>query len=222
VNLLYQDLSLATLVGGWVVALLTLFWAVKTADWDKVVNDRGAQHVLLGASVVLFLVWHFDASIENGASFHFLLMTLMTLMFTPQFALLGMFLALVGLTFVDGLGWQAIGLNALIMGVIPVVVTWTAYRLGAKFLEANFFVYVFYNGFLSAALGVVVSLGFASFILGLNEVMTMQELEKDFIPYIILLAMPEGFLNGFLIAAFVLLKPTWVATFNDKTYLSGK
>lgn len=221
-NLSAENLGLATLVGGWMLFILVLLWALKSAPWHKIDGDRGAQHVLLGMSVIIFFVWLFGASLDNGITFHFLLMTLMVLMFGPQFAIMGMMLALIGVTLQSDLGWLSLGINALLMGVVPISVTWLMYKLGAKFLEANFFVYIFYNGFLSAAIGVVVSLGLAALIMALNDVYTPAILEQSFIVYIPLMATPEGFVNGMLLAALVVLKPNWITTFHDKTYIDGK
>lgn len=221
-NLVAESLGLTTIVGGWVLFILVLIWALKTAPWHKIDGDKSAQHVLLGMAVILFFVWQFGASLENGITFHFLLITLLTLMFGPQFTILAMLLALAGVVFQSDLGWLSLGINAVLMGLVPVAVTWGMYRLGAKFLEPNFFVYVFYNGFLSAAVGVVLSLSLGAIILNANEVYTFEVLKQSFIMYIPLMATPEGFVNGMLLAALVMLKPNWIATFHDKTYLNGK
>jgi uncharacterized membrane protein len=36
------------------------------------------------------------------------------------------------------------------------------------------------------------------------------------------MAIPEGFVNGMLILALVLMKPEWVSCFTDEQYLNGK
>ncbi|WP_321324475.1 energy-coupling factor ABC transporter permease [Thiomicrorhabdus sp.] len=221
-NLIADSLGLGTLVGGWVLFVLILIWALKTAPWHKVDGDRGAQHVLLGMAVIVFFIWQVGASIDNGITFHFLLMTLMTMMFGPQFAILAMLLALIGVVFESDLGWLALGINAVLMGVVPIMVSWFMYRIGAKFLEPNFFVYLFYNGFLSAAVGIVISLGLSTLVMLVNDVHTMSVLKQSFIVYIPLMATPEGFVNGMLLAAMILLKPQWVATFHDSNYINGK
>ncbi len=221
-NLIADSLNLPTIVGGWIILLLSLGWALKTAPWHKIEGDKGAQHVLLGVVLIVFLIWQFGASLDNGITFHFLLMTLMTLMFAPQFAIMGMFLALLGLTLQAGLGWLALGVNALIMGLLPIAVTWGMFKLGAKFLEANFFVYVFYNGFLSASVGIVLSLALSTFVLLVNGVYSYETLKQSFIPYIPLMATPEGFVNGMILAALIILKPNWISTFHDSTYINGK
>ena len=221
-NLVAEGLGLPTIVAGWLVLLISLVWALSTAPWHKVDGDRGAQHVWLGAAVIVFFVWQFGASIDDGLTFHFLLMTLMTLIFGPQFSLMAMFLALLGVTWQSELGWLSMGINAVIMGLIPITITWGMYKIGAKILEPNFFVYVFFNGFLSAAIGVVVALGLGTGVLLVNEVYTFEKLAQGFIPLIPLMATPEGFVNGMLLAALVLLKPNWLATFHDRNYINGK
>ena len=217
-NLSAEGLSLPWLVGGLLVWAGLLIWAFKTAPWYKVTGDRSAQNVLLAATVIVLLVWQFGASLGGGITFHFLLMTTMTLMFGPQFALLGMSLALLGVTFESDLGYWALGLNAILMGVIPIFITWWMARWAFHKLDHNIFVYVFFNAFLSAAIGVVVSLSLAATVLYVADVQTAETLKQSFLPFVPLMATPEGFLNGMLMTAFVLFKPYWVSSFNDKEY----
>jgi len=65
----------------------------------------------------VFLLWQLSASLGGGLTFHFLMMTLLTLMFGAQFALLSMSLALLGVTFEGGLGWLSFGFKRTINGV---------------------------------------------------------------------------------------------------------
>lgn len=217
-NLSAEGLNLPWLVGGLLIWVGLLIWAFKTAPWYKVTGDRSAQNVVLAATVIVLLVWQFGASLGGGITFHFLLMTTMTLMFGPQFALLGMSLALLGVTFESDLGYWALGLNAVLMGVIPIFITWWMARWAFYKLDHNVFVYVFFNAFLSAAIGVVVSLSLAATVLYAADVQTAETLKQSFLPFVPLMATPEGFLNGMLMTAFVLFKPHWVSSFNDKEY----
>lgn len=220
-NLVADNLGLTTLVSGWLILLFSLVWAFRTALWYKL-EDKASQHVLLGVALFVFLVWQLAATLNSGFSFHFLFMTLVTLMFGPQFAIVVMLIALLGVTIQLDLGWWVFGINAFLMGLLPVSITWFMYRIGARFLDANFFVYILYNGFLSAAVGIVVSLTFAAIVLSVNDVMSYEALKHNFIVYIPLMAMPEGFVNGMLLMAFILLKPHWLVTFFDDKYIKRK
>ena len=217
-NLSADGLGLPWLMGGLLIWTGLMVWAFKTAPWHKVVGDRSAQHVLLAAAFILLLVWQFGASIGMGFTFHFLLVTTLTLMFGPQFALIGMSLALLGVTFESGLGFLSLGINAILMGAVPILITWWMARWAFNKLDHNFFVFIFFNAFFSAAVGVVVSLSLAASVLFFAEVHSIEVLKQNFVPFIPLMATPEGFLNGMLMTAFILFKPEWVSSFNDETY----
>jgi uncharacterized membrane protein len=212
---------------GWVsfglfVYAISMVWALRTAPWYKVKADRGAQHVLLGAALLIVLLWNFSASIGDGFSFHFLFMTVATLMFGPQFALMAMSLGLLGVTLNGEAGWMSFGINAMLMGWLPIMVTWWMYKLAYRYLDKNFFVYTFLNGFLAAGIGSVMALMLAAGIMLASGAYVLEDLQYNFLPFIPMIAAPEAFLNGFVIAGLVLMKPEWVSTFHDHLYLNGK
>ena len=217
-NLMAESLTLPFIVGGWLGCLLGLIWAFKTAPWHKVNGDKGAQHVLLGATLLVFLLWQLSASLGGGLTFHFLMMTLLTLMFGAQFALMAMALALLGVTLESGLGVLSFGLNAVLMGFVPVMITMAMLRFSKAYLELNFFVFVFFNAFFAGSVSVVVSLGLGAWVMWITEAYSLAVLKQSFIPLIPLMSMPEGFLNGFLIAGLLIFKPEWVSSFNGRVF----
>ena len=149
-------------------------------------------------------------------------MTVMTLMFGPQFALLGASFALVGLAFYAPTGWEAIGINALLMVLLPIWITVGFVKVCETYLETNFFVYVFFNGFLAAGVASVVVLSTGGLIMLMNEVHSLEVLKQVYFPFIPLMAIPEGFVNGMIMAALILLKPEWISSFQDRTHINGK
>lgn len=207
---------------GWFAYVIAMAWAFRTAPWYKVQGDRGAQHVLLGAALIIALVWNFSASIGDGFSFHFLFMTVITLMFGPQFALMAMSLGLLGVILNGEAGWLSYGINAMLMGWLPIMITWWMYKLAYRYLDKNFFVYAFLNGFLAAGVGSVMALMLAAGIMLGSGAYVLEDLQYNFLPFIPMIAAPEAFLNGFIIAGLVLMKPEWVSTFHDDLYLKGK
>ncbi|NPA72968.1 MAG: hypothetical protein GXO35_09090 [Gammaproteobacteria bacterium] len=214
-NLSEENITLAFLVIGWLLFAPMFIWSVMTAPWHKVAGDSGAQHVLLAATAVVFFTWQLAAGLGSGISFHFLLMTLATLMFGVRFTVLAMTLALLGVTFESDLGWSVFGLNALLMGLLPIVITHLLLLFSRRYLEPNFFVYVFFNAFLAGAVGVVASLGLGAWVMWVSESQTLATLKEVFIPFIPLMSTPEGFLNGMLIAVLILFKPNWVSSFKE-------
>ncbi len=220
----FQDegFSLIWVIGGWLGLLISLVWAVKGAPWHKMKDDKSAQHVFFGASVVFFLVWNFSASIGSGLTFHFLFMTIATLMFGAHFALMTAFLAIVGVTIAGNAGWQVIGVNFLIMGWIPIILSWWIAKLAYRFLDRNFFVFVLLNGFFAAAVSMFVVLMVSAGVMWLSEVQTVETLRQSFLPYITLIIIPEGFITGMVMGALIMLKPHWISCFTDEQFLKGK
>ena len=204
------------------VAVLLLWRVVRTAPWYKVQGDRAAQHVFFGAVLVLTLVWYGSASIGEGLSFHFLLMTTLTLLFGWQFALMAALLTLLILSGIGQTGWDALGMNWLLMGVVPALLTWGILVLAWRWLPHHFFVYVFLNAFLAAGISTFLALLLTGGVLVGAGVQPPEKVVHSFMPYIPLLAAPEAFVNGMLMAFLVMFKPEWVSTFTDEHYLKGK
>ena len=221
-NLMDDGFSLVWIVSGWLVFLSALVWSLKTAPWGRVKNDSGAQHVFLGATVLVFSVWILSATIEGGLSFHFLLMTLMVLMFGPQFAFILAALALMGITLLGKAGVLVFGLNGALMGLVPVLITWTIVHFAYRYLERNFFVFVLLNGFFAAALSAFMVLMLGGLAMLWGDVHTLEKLTQSYFPYIPMLAVPEGFITGMMVGALILLKPNWIGCFSDELYLKGK
>ncbi|MGC9385886.1 MAG: energy-coupling factor ABC transporter permease [Hydrogenovibrio sp.] len=219
----YQDagFSLSWLMGGGILSFLALWWALRTAPWHKI-RDKEAQHVFLGMAVILLLLWNSGASLGDGITFHLLLVGLATLMFGAQFALICAVIALLGVTALGHAGWMAFGLNLLLMAVVPILIVWWIAILAYRYLDRNFFVFVLLNGFFAAGVSTVVALLMSAAVMGLSGVHTLENLQYSFLPYIPLMAIPEGFVNGMLILALVLMKPQWVSCFTDEQYLHGK
>lgn len=216
------EVGLGWVLVGWLGAIAMVMWAMRHAPWYKVVGDGGAQSVFLGMVVVVLLVWSTGAEIDNGLNFHFLLMTLVTLMFGLAFALLLAFLVVVGVTLVGHGDWSILGWNYLLMGGVPVAISWWLAKLAYRFLDRSFFVFVLLNGFFAAAFSTVMALVLIGGVMSLSGLQSWEVVSKQYMSFVPILALPEGFLNGFLLAAMVLFKPNWLACFSDEVYLQGK
>ncbi len=208
--------------GSFMLALMVLAVALRTAPWHKVRGDSHAQHVFFGVTLAVALLWSASASIGDGLSFHFLMMTTVTLLFGWQFAVLSSLLALIVLSGFGRTGWDALALNWLLMGVAPSLMTWWLLRVAWRWLPRHFFVYVFFNAFLAAGISTFLALVVTGYVLVWSGVQTMEKVAHSFMPYIPLLAAPEAFLNGMMMAFLVMFKPQWIATFTDEHYLRGK
>lgn len=203
------------LVAGFVLFLL-LLRAIRGAQWSYVLEH---SHVYLGAIVFASVIWILRAGIGSNLNFHFLGTVVMTLMFGWRLALIAL-TAVVAITFWRlEAGMAAVPINTLVMGGIPILISHYLLIWSQRRLPTNIFVFVFVNAFLAAVLGTVVVVFAGSFLLWMTETFTAHYLQNYYLPYIPLLMLPEGLINGMLTAIAVVYAPQWIPVFDDARYL---
>lgn len=200
---------------------LVLVPTLWTAPWKRFKRPE-TVHVFLGSCVGLLVMWHITTTQFPGLNYHYIGATLLTLMFGWQLALLAFSLVFIGMMFNGTSDWQSLPMNILVMGLVPILVSQAIYRLVDGKLPNHFFIYVFLNAFFGAGIALVAMIGVASGILILGDVYSFSQLAHDYYPFIPLMVFPEGFITGMLISIMVAMTPTWVSTFDDLRYLSGK
>jgi uncharacterized membrane protein len=192
-----MDLTTELLVGrGWIGH--AIFWpvvllAMRRARWS-IWRDGGAVQVWIAASVVVLAIWHISFEVTDGLSGHLLGATALTLMFRWRFAILGMMMALFLHTLSGQGDWVTMGWNGVFMVLIPVAVSAAVYRVTVTFLPANFYIYIFVAAFFGAA-SAMSAVGVVS---------------------------SEAFITGGALSIFVVFRPSWVATFDDRRYLGSR
>ena len=200
---------------------LVLVPTLLTAPWKRFQRPE-TVHVFLGSCVGLLLMWHITTTQFPGLNYHYIGATLLTLMFGWQLALLAFSVVFLGMMLNGTSDWQSLPINILVMGLVPILVSQVIYRLVDGKLPNHFFIYVFLNAFFGAGIALVAVIGVASGLLILGEVYSFDQLAHDYYPFIPLMVFPEGFITGMLISIMVAMAPTWVSTFDDLRYLSGK
>ncbi len=205
----------------WLLYAVLTAWALLRAPWHKLL-ERDSANVYFGAIVVLLAFWHLKAGVSPGQAFHFLGASAAALMFGWEFAFLAVQL-LVLATLFDGRGsGETFALNVLIMGAIPTLVTHNLRRFAQRVLPHNLFIYIFLNCFFAASLGVLIAGLTAYTVLASSGAYSVAELNQNYLPFLLLLALPEGTLNGIAMTVMIVFKPAWVATFSDRMYLAKR
>ncbi|HRH81608.1 MAG TPA: energy-coupling factor ABC transporter permease [Thiobacillaceae bacterium] len=204
----------------WSALLLIAVFMARRCAW-RMLADRDNLNVFLGATVAVLGLWLIKTGIKPGLHFHLLGATALTLMFRPGFALLAMGLVTLAVTLLSG-QYAALPANVLIMGAVPVAVSWAIFRLADRHFTNHLFVYIFVNAFFGAALAIA-AVGFAStgFAAAVGAY-PLDYLLDEYLPYYLLMAWAEAFATGMLITLMVVYKPEWVATFDDRRYLFNK
>lgn len=199
--------------------LLLLGHSLRHTSWEYV---RQHVHVYLGAIVFASLIWILRAGIGSNLSFHFLGITVMTLMFGWRLALVAA-TAIVTITFWRlETGFTAIPVNTLIMGGIPILITHWLLQWSQQRLPSNIFVFIFINAFLAAILSTIAVITAGSLLLWLTGTFTPYYLSTYYLPYIPLLMFPEGLINGMLTVIAVVYRPEWISAFDDARYLGKR
>jgi uncharacterized membrane protein len=220
-----MNLTDSLIPASWLLISLLLFGAILlraafVAPW-AVLKKPGVLNLLLGASVAVLAFWQIKTGIQPGLNLHLLGATILTLLFGPWFALLGLTLALLIATAWEG-SWQAFALNGLLMAVLPVTISWWIYRLVDGKLPNHFFIYVFLNAFVGAGVAVAAVGLAACATLAWANAYPFDYLMQNYFPYFLLMAWSEAVTTGMIMTILVIYKPHWVATFDDKHYIDGK
>lgn len=210
-----------TLWLGWLIYLPFIIWAVLRAPWIELFSDFRRQHLLFGTVLVLFLLWLVRRDFASGLSLHFIGMTAVTLLLDWPLAILAGLLAQLGLIAIGRPDMAALGVNGILLVLIPVAVTEACANLVERAQPNNLFVYIFFSGFFPAALTALCCILAGLGVLWLDGLYPMPPWLEDFIGYIWLVMFPEAFINGMAITALVVFCPDWLETFNRGRYLSA-
>lgn len=216
-----QLLAPSTLWSGAGVYVGALLWAAWRAPWLEVLSDSRRQHLLFGTVLGLFLLWLVRRDFDSGVSFHFVGMTVVTLLLDWPLALLGGLLAQIGLIAIGRQDLLALGVNGVLLVLLPVLITEGCALLVERAQPRNLFVYIFCCGFFSAALAALCCLLAGLGLLALDGRFAMPPWLDDFIGYLWLVTFPEAFINGTLVTALVVFCPDWLETFNRTRYLQA-
>jgi uncharacterized membrane protein len=204
----------------WLLCVLLAGLVVRRGNWPML-RDQRNLNIFLGASVAVLSLWLIKTGIKPGLNFHLIGATALTLMFRPLFAIFGLALVIAAITLWHG-EYAAFAPNLLMMGVVPVAVSWGIYRYVDGHLPNHLFIYIFLNAFFGAAVAIsavgLVSTGFAA----LSGAYSLHYLLDQYLPYYLLMAWAEAFTTGMTITLMVVYRPEWVATFDDKRYIEGK
>ncbi len=196
-----------------------LLWALMRVSWVELVADSRRQHLFFGSVFALFVLWLLRKDFDNGLTFHFLGLTVVTLMLDWPLALAAGTLAQLALVLLGLDDASALGANGLLRMLIPVLVTVLMSRMLERFKPANLFLYIFISGFFAAALGAVGTMLAGMGLLAWSGQLTPPGSLAELVGYMIMAMFPEGFINGMGVAALVVFYPDWVETFDTDRYL---
>lgn len=208
------------------LTLLAMLGALRLAwphlPWRRLRSGNLQCNLLFAFSLVLALAWSLNAGVKPGLNLHLLGAMAATLALGAPLALYAFALALVLLAANGVLEWQALPVNFLLMGLIPILLSHVLRRLVERYLPAHFFIFIFILSFFGSALIVMLEGLLASLLLAGLGAYEFSMLTSEYLPYFLLLGFAEAWLSGALITLLVVYTPDWVLAFDDQRYLAGK
>lgn len=220
-NILVEHFSVFAQLSAWLLFIAMMAIAIWRAPWHHL-RETASLNILLAMIVGVMVIWTMKAGFVPGLSIHLLGATLLTLMFGWAFAILGVVVVLAAHTLNAGSGWLALPMDALLLGLVPTVVSYTVFRVVDTRLPNNFFIYIFLAAFLGAALAVASVVLCTSLAQVASGSYAASQVWHDYTRYALLVMFPEAFITGMLMTLFVAYRPEWVSTFDDHRYLDGK
>ncbi|MGC8119830.1 energy-coupling factor ABC transporter permease [Marinobacter sp. VGCF2001] len=207
-----QWLITATL---FVVILLRVLRAV---DWAGLRGDTVRQHTFFGAAVALGFLWQLRAGISPGLAIHIFGITVITLMLGWALAILAGLLALVITVITGREPVMMFAANGLVTVMVPALVShgimlWERHR---NF--RNFFAYIFFCGFFGAGLSVAAAGVVMCLMLWSSGTYSFDELTHEYLRYLPLFMIPEGFINGAFVTGLMVFHPDRLSTLDQKRY----
>jgi len=175
-------------------------------------------NVFFAFCVGLMVLWSMKAGIRAGMEYHFLGATLLTLMFGWQLAILGLIMESVVLVIMGEAQWQMFSMNMLLSGVLPVAISSSILYFVEHKLYPHFISYFFVGAFVNAAITIALTVYITSLMMVAGGGYSYDYMSYEYLPYILLMIYPEGFLTGLIIVIMVVYYPQWVFSFDDNKY----
>ncbi len=200
------------------IFLLVLVSVVRGIDWAELRKDTTLQHTFFGTAVVLGFLWHLRAGISPGLSIHVFGMTIITLMMGWRLAVLSGLLALVITVITGREPLLMFAVNGLVTVMVPALVSYGIMRWERHRDFKNFFAYIFVCGFFGAGISVAVAGVVMCLMLWFAGVYSFAELTHEYLQYLPLFMIPEGFVNGAFVTGLMVFHPDRLKTLDQRRY----
>lgn len=208
-------------LAAWPLFAAIVGWNVWGAPWALL--HRNELNRLFSLSVLLLAgLWWLKAGVHAGLEFHLLGITTLVLIFGWRLSLVAGAAALCLTTVLAGGDWQTLGLNGLLAVVLPVALATWLHRVIYQRLPRHFFVYVLITAHFASMLVIAVVIAAGVLLLWLLGAHPWERIWTDYLVFMPLVLLPEGFVNGAIMTMLVILRPDWVRSFDDRDYIEGK
>ena len=201
-----------------VLFAMILLKAVRSVDWPALRRDNALQHSFFGAAVILGFVWQLRAGISPGLAIHIFGITVITLMLGWALAVLAGLLALVITVITGREPLLMFAANGLITVMVPALLSHGIMLWERRRNFRNFFAYIFFCGFFGAGLSVAAAGMVMCLMLWSSGTYSFDELVHEYLRYLPLFMIPEGFINGTFVTGLMVFHPDRLSTLDQSRY----
>ena len=220
-NIPAEFFSFQILLACGLVWVLSLGWALSQINWRTFLSIRRLQHIFFGAALFLSVLAIMRAGVLPALTIHMLAATSITMMMGWPLALLCISLAQVVITLAGFETADNLPVNAVLLGVIPVFISFMFYSLLVKRLLHNPFVFIMVGGFFNGAVTIALTACCVSFALWASDSYSWEVIWHNYLRYMPMMMFPEGFLNGMFISGMVAFQPQWLSCFDEDSYFNS-
>lgn len=213
----YTPLPLWLAAGGWIVTAAAIALALWRNPFRRL-QDGTLQHVWMGISVAITVLWACNTWFEDGPAIHLLGATLMVILFDWQLALLAM-AVITGMAAVvlDASSWPGVPVTFVIFGALPVGLSALLQKAMHAWVPRSLFVFVAGQGFLSSGIAVA-----AACAAGLSLQVFLADsalvVPSGFLLAASLLVAGEALFTGVFTILIAVYRPAWITTFDVRRY----
>jgi uncharacterized membrane protein len=205
----------------WVLFAPLIVWQAWGAGW-RLLHRNALEHVFIGAVALLTGLWWLKVQSLAGLELHFLAISAMVLVFGWRLAMVGGATSLIALTALGSHDWASLGANGLLTVVLPVVLAARLHALVYHWFPKHFFVYVIVAAHFTSMLVIATTMLTGGVMLWMLDIYPWSRIVNDYLIFLPIAMLPEGFLNGAIMTMLAAWKPEWVRSFDDKDYIDGK
>ncbi|MEN1726982.1 MAG: energy-coupling factor ABC transporter permease [Pseudomonadota bacterium] len=206
---------------GWAGFGSLVAWQAWGSPWS-LLKDNGLIPLFNLTILLLAGLWWLNAGVYEGLNFHLIGLTTVVLIFGWRLALMAGTFALLLLSVLGLREFSAMGINGLYSVALPVWLAQVLHSLIYHRMPRHLFVYVLVSAhFASMAVIAAVALAGSLTLLALG-VHPWERVWGEYLIFLPLLMLPEGFVNGTIMTMLSVLRPQWVRSFDDRDYIDGK
>ena len=216
-NLLQQDAPIALALAGWLALAPVLALALRSLRQGFLPSGL-LEHAWLGGAVAIAMLWTLQIKAGGAPAFGMLGAGLYALVFGCSRGLIGLVMALLLHTALYQGSWLNLGLNAVLLAVLPAAAATGLRQQVERRLPHDPFVFMIGNGMFST-LGATVLARMA--IVGaclIAEPFHAGFSLGEYVGATLLLAWSEAIVSGMVLSALVVFLPQVVLTFRADLY----